>query len=323
MKAIVYHQYGAPDVLQLQTVEKPVPNENEVLVKVHATTVTAADTRVRSFTVPRSIWLPARIALGVRKPKNKILGAELAGEIESVGKEVKRFKQGDLVFAATLPNFGAYAEYKCLPEDVAISLKPSNLTAEEAAALPIGGRAALHYLRKANIQSGQNVLVYGASGSVGSYAVQLAKYFGAEVTGVCSSSNLNLVKSLGADRVIDYTVEDFSTNGETYDVIFEAVDKSSFSACMRSLKPEGVYLNITAPLPGLRMLWAQMTSGKRLILGESIPEKPESLIFLKELVEAGKIKAVIDKVYPLEQVVEAHRYVDKGHKKGNVAINLV
>ena len=323
MKAIVYHQYGAPDVLQLQTVEKPVPNENEVLVKVHATTVTAADTRVRSFTVPRSIWLPARIALGVRKPKNKILGAELAGEIESVGKEVKRFKQGDLVFAATLPNFGAYAEYKCLPEDVAISLKPSNLTAEEAAALPIGGRAALHYLRKANIQSGQNVLVYGASGSVGSYAVQLAKYFGAEVTGVCSSSNLNLVKSLGADRVIDYTVEDFSTNGETYDVIFEAVDKSSFSACMRSLKPEGVYLNITAPLPGLRMLWAQMTSGKRLILGESIPEKPESLIFLKELVEAGKIKPVIDKVYPLEQVVEAHRYVDKGHKKGNVAINLV
>lgn len=323
MKAIVYHQYGAPDVLQLQTVEKPVPNENEVLVKVHATTVTAADTRVRSFTVPRSIWLPARIALGVRKPKNKILGAELAGEIESVGKEVKRFKQGDLVFAATLPNFGAYAEYKCLPEDVAISLKPSNLTAEEAAALPIGGRAALHYLRKANIQSGQNVLVYGASGSVGSYAVQLAKYFGAEVTGVCSSSNLNLVKSLGADRVIDYTVEDFSTNGETYDVIFEAVDKSSFSACMRSLKLGGVYLNITAPLPGLRMLWAQMTSGKRLILGESIPEKPESLIFLKELVEAGKIKAVIDKVYPLEQVVEAHRYVDKGHKKGNVAINLV
>ena len=323
MKAIVYHQYGAPDVLQLQTVEKPVPNGNEVLVKVHATTVTAADTRVRSFTVPRSIWLPARIALGVRKPKNKILGAELAGEIESVGKEVKRFKQGDLVFAATLPNFGAYAEYKCLPEDVAISLKPSNLTAEEAAALPIGGRAALHYLRKANIQSGQNVLVYGASGSVGSYAVQLAKYFGAEVTGVCSSSNLNLVKSLGADRVIDYTVEDFSTNGETYDVIFEAVDKSSFSACMRSLKPEGVYLNITAPLPGLRMLWAQMTSGKRLILGESIPEKPESLIFLKELVEAGKIKPVIDKVYPLEQVVEAHRYVDKGHKKGNVAINLV
>ena len=323
MKAIVYHQYGAPDVLQLQTVEKPVPNGNEVLVKVHATTVTAADTRVRSFTVPRSIWLPARIALGVRKPKNKILGAELAGEIESVGKEVKRFKQGDLVFAATLPNFGAYAEYKCLPEDVAISLKPSNLTAEEAAALPIGGRAALHYLRKANIQSGQNVLVYGASGSVGSYAVQLAKYFGAEVTGVCSSSNLNLVKSLGADRVIDYTVEDFSTNGETYDVIFEAVDKSSFSACMRSLKLGGVYLNITAPLPGLRMLWAQMTSGKRLILGESIPEKPESLIFLKELVEAGKIKAVIDKVYPLEQVVEAHRYVDKGHKKGNVAINLV
>ena len=322
MKAIVYHQYGSPDVLQLQEVEKPVAKDNEVLVKVHATTVTAADYRVRSFTVPWSFWLPARIVLGVRKPRNPILGAELAGEIESVGKAVKRFKPGDPIFAAALPNFGAYAEYKRLPEDAAISIKPSNITYEEAAALPIGARTALHYLRKANIQPGQKVLVYGASGSVGSYAVQLAKYFGAEVTGVCSASNLEWVKSLGADKVIDYTVEDFSKTGEAYDVIFEAVDKSSFSACMRSLKPAGVYMNIPALLPGIRMLWTQMTSRRKLILGETIPETAESLIFLKELVEAGKIKPVIDRCYPLEQIVEAHRYADKGHKKGNVVITV-
>ena len=322
MKAIVCRQYGAPDVLQLKEVEKPVPKDNEVLVKVQATTVTAADFRVRSFTVPPSVWLPVRIALGFRKPRKAILGAELAGEIESTGKAVKLFQQGDPVFAATLPNFGAYAEYTCLPEDAAISIKPTNLTYEEAAALPIGARTALHYLRKANIQSGQKVLVYGASGSVGGYAVQLAKYFRADVTGVCSTSNLELVKSLGADQVIDYTVEDFSTNGETYDVVFEAVDKSSFAACMRSLKPEGVYLNITAPLPGIRMLWTKMTSGKTLTLGESAAEKAEDLIFLKELVEIGKIKPVIDRDYPLEQIVEAHRYVDKGHKKGNVVITV-
>jgi NADPH:quinone reductase-like Zn-dependent oxidoreductase len=303
-------------------VEKPVPKDNEVLVKVYATTVTVGDCRARSFTVPRSVWLPARIALGFRKPRKAILGLELAGEIESVGKDVKLFKQGDQVFAATLISFGAYAEYKCLPEDAAVSIKPSNITYEEAAALPIGARTALHYLRKANIQSGQKVLVYGASGSVGTYAVQLAKHFGAEVTGVCSTTNLELVKSLGADKVIDYTVEDFTIKDETYDVIFEAVDKSSFSACMRSLKKEGIYLNVTVPLPSIRMLWTKMTSSKKLILGENSPERAEDLSFLKELVEAGKIKPVIDRVYPLEQIVEAHRYVDKGHKKGNVVITV-
>lgn len=322
MKAIVYHEYGSPDVLKREEVEKPTPKDNEVLVKVHATTVTVADFRSRSFTVPLAFWLPARITLGFRKPKKAILGVELAGEIESVGKGVKLFKKGDQVFAATLIGYGAYAEYKCLPEDAAIAIKPSNITYEEAAALPIGARTALHYLRKANIQPGQKVLVYGASGSVGTYAVQLAKYFGAEVTGVCSTANVELVKSLGADKVIDYTAEDFSTKGETYDVIFEAVDKSSFSACIRSLKKDGIYLNITVPLPGIRMLWTKMTSSKKLILGENPPERSEDLVFLKELVEAGKIKPVIDRCYPLEQIVKAHRYVDKGHKKGNVIITV-
>lgn len=322
MKAVVYEKYGSPDVLEVQEVNKPAPKDNEVLIKVYATTVTVADFRSRSFTVPLAFWLPARITLGLRKPKKRILGVELAGEIESVGKDVKRFKKGDQVFAATLVSYGAYAEYKCLPEDAAIAIKPSNITYEEAATLPIGARTALHFLRKANIQRGQKVLVYGASGSVGTYVVQLARYFGAEVTGVCSTSNLELVKSLGADQVIDYTAEDFSANGEVYDVIFEAVDKSSFSTCMKALKKDGIYLNVTAPLPGLRMLWVKMTTNKKLFLGENPPEKAEDLIFLKELVEAGKLKPVIDRGYRLEQIVEAHRYVDKGHKRGNVVITV-
>jgi NADPH:quinone reductase-like Zn-dependent oxidoreductase len=323
MKAMVYTQYGFPEVLQLKEIEKPAPKDHEVLIKVHATTVTAGDTRARSFTIPPVFWLPARISLGFRKPKKAILGIELAGEIEAVGKDVKQFKKGDQVFAATLISFGAYAEYKCLPEDAAIAIKPSNITYQEAAALPIAARTALHFLRKANIQPGQKVLVYGASGSVGTYAVQLAKVFGAEVTGVCSTVNLELVKSLGADKVINYTVEDFSNTGETYDVIFEAVDKSSFSACMRVLKSDGIYLNVTTPFPSLPMLWTKMTSKKKLFLGENAPERAEDLFVLKELVEAGRIKPVIDKVYSLEQIVEAHRYVDKGHKKGNVVISMV
>jgi 2-desacetyl-2-hydroxyethyl bacteriochlorophyllide A dehydrogenase len=323
MQAIIYTQYGPPDVLKLAEVAKPTPKDNEVLVKVHATTVTTGDSRMRSFTVPLSYWLPARIALGFRKPKKAVLGMELAGEIESVGKDVKQFKKGDQVFASTFEHgFGAYAEYKCLPEDGLLALRSANLTCVEAATLPIGGRTALYFLREANIQRGQKVLIYGASGSVGTFAVQLAKVFGAEVTGVCSSTNLELVKSLGADKVIDYTQEDFAKNGETYDVIFDTVGKSSYSDCLRSLKKDGTYLQaVSAPGISLRMRWASMTSSKKLV-GGGPPPNSEDLVFLKELVEAGKIKPVIDKCYPLEQIVEAHRYVDTGRKKGNVVITV-
>jgi NADPH:quinone reductase-like Zn-dependent oxidoreductase len=298
--------------------------DHEILVKVYATTVTVADFRMRSFTFPLSFLLsiPFRLIFGFRKPRKAILGAELAGKVESVGRGVKSFREGDEVFAATLSGYGAYAEYRCLREDGPVSAKPRNLTYEEAAAIPLGARTALHYLRKANIQSGQSVLVYGASGSVGTYAVQLAKYFGAQVTAVCSTANLELVKSLGADRAIDYTVEDFADGGDTYDVIFDTVNKSSAESCMRALQRGGTYLNATLLSPSPRMLWSKWTAGKKLVLAQGVPETAAALSFLKELVEAGKLRAVIDRRYALVEMVEAHRYVDQGHKRGNVVISV-
>jgi 2-desacetyl-2-hydroxyethyl bacteriochlorophyllide A dehydrogenase len=322
MKAIVFTKYGPPDVLQLKEVEKPVPKDNEVLIRIYATTVTAGDCEIRRFEVPILFWLPIRIYMGIIKPRIKILGQELAGEIESVGKDVKLFGKGDQVFAAADARFGAYAEYKCLPSTNVMTIKPVNMTYGEAAGVPVGGLNALHFLRKGNIQSGQKVLIYGATGSIGTFAVQLAKYFGAEVTGVCSTTNLELVNSLGADRVIDYTKEDFSKNGETYDVIFDTVGKSSFSRSKRSLKKKGFHLLAN---PGLsqtvRGLWTSITSSKKVIIALA-SYRTEDLVFLKELIEAGKIKSVIDRRYPLEQIAEAHRYVEKGHKKGSVVITV-
>lgn len=306
MKAVVYTSYGPPEVLRIAEVAKPVPNDHEVLIKVHATTVTVGDTRMRSFTVPRGQWLPARIYLGIRKPKRPILGMELAGEIEAVGKDVTRFKVGDPVFASTFEvGFGGHAEYKCLLENGLLAIKPANLTFGEAAAAVGAGMTALRCLEQGGIQPGQKVLVYGASGAVGTNAVQLvSRHFGAEVTGVCSTANLDLVKSLGAVRVIDYTRDDFTDDGPIYDVVFDAVAKVAPSHAKKALKKTGVYLNAHKHSDG---------SGK---------VRGAELLALKELIEAGKLKPVIDRVYPLEQIVEAHRYVDQGHKKGNVVITV-
>jgi NADPH:quinone reductase-like Zn-dependent oxidoreductase len=322
MKAIVCTGYGPPEVLKLTELTKPVPLDDEVLIKVHATTVTVADYRIRSFTVPPVLWLPARIALGISKPRKPILGVELAGEIEAVGKHVTLYKEGDQVFAASLKDFGGYAEYKCLPEDDPIAIKPTNISYEEAAALPIGARTALYFLKKGDIRPGQKVLVYGASGSVGSYAVQLARYFGANVTGVCGASNLKLVESLGADKVIDYADKDFCRQLGMYDVIFVAIDKFPFSIANKILNKGGVFINITNPIKSLNMILASVTGKKKIIMGGNVPETAEFLRTLKDLVEAGNLKAVVDKVYSFDQIVEAHRYVGGGHKKGNVVIRV-
>jgi NADPH:quinone reductase-like Zn-dependent oxidoreductase len=315
MKAIVYTKFGPPEVLHLQEVEKPTPKANEVLIKIHATTVVKEDPDMRASPGFN----------GFLKPRNPILGQELAGEIEAIGRDVTRFKPGDQIFGFDM--FGAYAEYKCISENGALAIKPVNLSYEEAASVPNGALTALPFLRdKGKIQSGQTVLIYGASGSVGAAAVQLAKYYGANVTGVCSTANLEWVKALGADEVIDYTQEDFTENGKTYDIIFDTVGKLSFSECKGSLTDEGVYLStVPTPVIMLQALWPAK-SGKKVKFAAAglrpASEKIKDLVFLTELIEAGKIKPVIDKCYPLEQMAEAHRYVETGHKKGNVVITV-
>jgi NADPH:quinone reductase-like Zn-dependent oxidoreductase len=316
MKAIVYTKFGPPEVLQLQELEKPTPKNNQVLIKIHATTVVKEDPDMRASPGFN----------GFLKPRNPILGQELAGEIEAIGKDVTRFRPGDQVFG--IDSFGAYAEYKCMPENGALAIKPANMSYEEAASVPNGALTALPFLRdKGKIQSGQTVLIYGASGSVGAAAVQLARYYGAEVTGVCSTTNLEWVKSLGADQMIDYTQEDFTQNGKTYDIIFDTVGKLSFSECKGSLTDEGIYL-ATVPTPEimLQALWSTKSGNKKVKFAATglrpASKKIKDLIFLTTLIEAGKIKPVIDRCYPLEQIVEAHRYVEQGHKKGNVVITV-
>lgn len=323
MKAIVYKKYGPPEVLQLKDVEKPTPKDNELLIRIYATTVTATECTFR-----KGEPFFSRLFTGLRRPKITTLGEELAGEIEAVGKDVKLFKEGEKIFGTAGPGFGANAEYICIPEDGVLARKPTNMNFEEAASSVDGFLTALPFLRdKGNIQSGQKVLIYGASGSVGAAAVQIARYFGAETSAVCSSSNVALVKMLGANKVIDYTKEDFSQSGEAYDIIFDAVGKTSFSCCKSSLKEKGIFLEAGIGL-GIfpQVLWTSMFGGKRAKIAATglrpPKERTKDLIFLKELMETGKIKPVIDRRYPLEQIVQAHGYVDKGHKKGNVVLYL-
>lgn len=307
MKAIVYNKYGPPEVLNIKTIDKPVPKDNEVLIKIMATTVHVGDTRMRSFRVPLLMWLPSRFFLGLRKPKRSILGMEVSGIIEDIGKDIKRFKKGDEVFALTGFNFGGYAEYMCLQVERSnekqgmIALKPSNVSFEEAAAVPAGALTAFAHMEKIDLNKGDHILIYGASGSIGTYAVQLAKYFGATVTGVCSSKNVGLVKSLGADNVIDYTKEDFTRCDKSYDVVFDAVFKMKKSQAKKALKKHGLY-----------------DSAHSSVSDSTI----DDFLFLKKLIEKNKLKPVIDRCYPMEEIVKAHRYVDKGHKVGNVVITI-
>jgi len=330
MKAVVCTKYGPPEVLEIQDIEKPVPKDNEVLIKVYATSVNYGDLLARNFkdispgkfNMPLLFWFFAKMYFGFRKPKITILGSEFAGEIEAAGKDVNLFKKGDRVFGYLGQSMGAYAEYICMPENGCVSIKPANMTWEKAAVVPYGAIMALNLLGKMNIQSGQKVLVNGASGGIGSAAVQIAKYFGAEVTGVCSTPRLEFVRTLGADKIIDYTKEDFTQSGETYDLIFDILGKSSFSHSKSSLKQNGRFLLASFKMKQLfQMMWTSITGGKKVICAIA-PGSREDLISVKELIEAGKIKAIIDRCYPLEQTAEAHRYVDEGQKRGNVVITV-
>lgn len=326
MNAVVWKAYGPPEVLQFQEIEKPTPKDNEVLIKIHAATVTAGDCEARRMKFPLWVALPMRVYVGVIKPTRMvILGQELAGEIEAVGKDVKQFKVGDAVFGTTGFQFGAYAEYICLPaesEAGVLAIKPANMTYDEAAAVPTGGLEALHFLRQGNLQSGERLLINGAGGSIGTFAVQLARHFGAEVTAVDSASKLDMLRSIGADHVIDYAQQDFTRNGESYDVIFDIVGKSSFSRSLRSLRENGRYLIANPRLSiFVRSLLSAKGSGKKVIFTPA-GRDPQDLIFLKEMVEAGKLKTIIDRRYPLEKTAEAHRYVETGQKAGNVIITL-
>lgn len=317
MKAAVCTSYGKPEVLQLKEIEKPTPKEDQILLKIHSSSVTSGDARIR-----RADPYAIRFIFGFKRPRKSVLGVVVAGEVESIGSKVSKFKVGDKLFGTTGMSFGAHAQYQCISEDGTLAVIPENISYDEAAAIPFGGTAAIYFLRKANIQKGQKILIYGASGALGTMAIQLAKEYGAEVTAVCSGSNKEMVSSLGADKVVDYTKEDFTKNGEMYDIIFDTVGKSSFSAGMKSLKKKGVMLLASADT-GV-MLRAAISSifGSKKVISGVIKETAEDMQFFKKLIEAGKLKAVIDKVYSLEQIAMAHAYVDKGHKKGNVIIKM-
>ena len=328
MKAIVFTEYGSPDVLHLKDVPKPSPKENEILVRVHATPVNYGDLTARNFAssqfnMPAPFYLPARMAFGWSKPKTNILGSELAGQVEAVGAAVTKFQPGDQVFAYVGMRMGANAEYLCIPETGTVALKPVNLSYAEAATLPYGAIMASSLLRKVNLQPGQKVLINGASGGIGSMAVQLAKHLGAEVTGVCGTPRLDFVRSLGADKVVDYTQEDFTQNGETYDLIFDILGKRSFAQLKPSLTPNGIYLLASYKMKAIfQMLWTALTRRKQKVICAFAEETAQDLVLVKELAEAGQIKAIIDRCFPLEQAAEAHRYAESGQKRGSVIITL-
>lgn len=327
MRAVAWTKYGPPDVLELRELEKPAPKANQVLIQIHATTVTAGDCELRSLNLPLLYSLPLRLWIGILKPKSDMVpGTELAGEIEAVGKDVKRLKTGDQVFGAAGMTFGANAEYICLPEQPddmggGVAIKPANMTYEEAATVPFGGRDALHFLRKANIQRGQKILINGAGGSIGTFAVQLAKYFGAEVTAVDSTGKLDMLRSIGADHLVDYTQEDFTQKGVIYDVIFDVVGKISLLRSKKVLKPDGTYLLANPSSQMLQGLWIRMATNIKVVM-QAASGTIDDLIFLRKLIEEGVLKTVIDRTYPLEQIREAHRYVETGAKLGNVVITL-